>query len=54
VTRLALKEAGNMIGANELLIASHALHESLTVVTNHTREYARVAGLSVENWTTID
>ena len=54
VTRLALKQKGNMIGANDLLIASHALHENLTVVTNNTREFARVAGLSVENWTSSD
>ena len=54
VTRLALKQKGNMIGANDLLIASHALHENLTVVTNNTREFTRVAGLSVENWTSSD
>jgi tRNA(fMet)-specific endonuclease VapC len=53
-TRFALVQKGNMIGANDLLIASHALRENLTVVTNNTREFMRVAGLSVENWTSSD
>ena len=45
-----LKEAGTPIGANDLWIACHALAENCTLVTNNTREFARVAGLRVENW----
>lgn len=49
--RAALKRAGNLIGANDLLIAAHARSLALTLVTNNTREFGRVKGLSLENWT---
>ncbi|NEP45177.1 MAG: type II toxin-antitoxin system VapC family toxin, partial [Okeania sp. SIO2H7] len=34
----------------DLLIAAHALHLNLTVVTNNVREFVRVPNLKVENW----
>jgi|GEM_PF-2355922 len=37
-------------GANELWIASHALADDCTHVTNNLREFKRVAGLKLENW----
>lgn len=46
-----LKRRGKMIGANDLFIAAHACSLGLTLVTNNTREFARVAGLTLENWT---
>ncbi len=49
--RAALKVAGNMIGANDLLIAAHARYLGLILVTNNTREFGRVQGLKLENWT---
>ena len=49
--RAALKVAGLMIGGNDLLIASHARCLGLTLVTNNTREFGRVKGLTLENWT---
>jgi tRNA(fMet)-specific endonuclease VapC len=49
--RAALKLAGNLIGANDLLIAAHARSLGLTLVTNNTREFCRVKGLTLENWT---
>ena len=49
--RAALKAAGTMIGANDLLIAAHARSLGLTLVTNNTREFGRVGGLKLENWT---
>lgn len=49
--RAALKRAGNLIGANDLLIAAHARSLALTLVTSNTREFGRVKGLSLENWT---
>lgn len=49
--RAALKVSGTMIGANDLLIAAHARCLGLTLVTNNTREFGRVQGLHVENWT---
>ena len=48
---MRLKIAGLPIGANDLWIACHALAEGATLVTNNTREFARVEGLAIENWT---
>jgi hypothetical protein len=31
-------------------IAAHALSQQSTLVTNNTREFARVPGLALENW----
>ena len=45
-----LKVAGTPIGGNDLWIASHALAESATLVTNDTGEFARIDGLVIENW----
>jgi tRNA(fMet)-specific endonuclease VapC len=33
-----------------LWLAAHALAKGWTLVTNNTREFARVPGLRVENW----
>ena len=49
--RADLKALGRMIGANDLFIAAHARSLGLTLVTNNTREFQRVRGLAVENWT---
>jgi len=49
--RADLKLRGAFIGANDLLVAAHALSLGLTLVTNNTREFGRVKGLKVENWT---
>lgn len=46
-----LKGRGTMIGANDLLIAAHARCLDLTLVTNNTREFSRVYGLKIQNWT---
>lgn len=45
-----LRAAGTPIGANELWIACHALADDCTLATNNTGEFARVAGLKLENW----
>lgn len=42
--------AGTPIGALDTLIAGHALSINATVVTNNTRHFGRVEGLTVENW----
>jgi len=44
-----LRRGGNMIGANDLFIAAHARSLGMTLVTNNTREFHRVPGLTVEN-----
>jgi tRNA(fMet)-specific endonuclease VapC len=48
--RADLKKKGSLIGANDLLIAAHARSVGAIVVTNNTKDFARVKGLSVENW----
>ena len=49
--RAALAKQGRLIGGNDLWIAAHAMALGLTLATNHEREFTRIAGLSVENWT---
>ncbi len=46
-----LERTGNIIGSMDLLIAAHARSLSITLVTNNTREFKRVPGLKLENWT---
>ncbi|HWG22092.1 MAG TPA: type II toxin-antitoxin system VapC family toxin [Terracidiphilus sp.] len=49
--RAELKRRGTIIGGNDLFIAAHARFLGLILVTNNTRELARVPGLKIENWT---
>ena len=50
VIRASLERTGQPIGANDLLIAAHALALGLTVVTDNEREFSRIDNLRVENW----
>lgn len=50
--RAELEQMGTPIGAYDLLIAGHARSLNATLVTNHTREFARVSDLKTENWIT--
>jgi tRNA(fMet)-specific endonuclease VapC len=50
VIRAGLERTGQPIGANDLLIAAHALALGLTVVTDNEREFLRILDLRVENW----
>lgn len=52
--RTHLQRSGIPIGNFDLLIAAHALHQGLTLVTNNLREFKRVPGLRVENWVAQD
>ena len=45
-----LQSQGTPIGPLDMLIAAHALAESLTIVTNNVKEFERVPGLIIENW----
>ena len=49
--RAALEARGEMIGGNDLWIAAHAKSAGLTLVTNNEREFKRVPGLKLQNWT---
>ena len=48
--RAHLTATGSIIGPNDLLIAAIALANDLTLVTNNTREFARVPDLKLEDW----
>ena len=48
--RARLERTGRSIGANDLLIAAHALALGYTMVTDNEREFARIDDLRVENW----
>lgn len=50
VIRTKLTSAGKPIGAFNLLIAAHARSINAVMVTNSIREFSRVDGLVVENW----
>jgi tRNA(fMet)-specific endonuclease VapC len=48
--RAQLERDGRSIGANDLLIAAHALALGHTIVTDNEREFSRIDDLRVENW----
>lgn len=49
--RLDLKKRGTQLGAADLMIAAHARSLGAVVVTNNVKDFGRVKGLEVENWT---
>jgi len=49
--RASLEEKGQSIGSMDLLIAAHALSLGVRLVTNNVREFKRIPGLRLENWT---
>jgi tRNA(fMet)-specific endonuclease VapC len=48
--RAALEKRGKPIGPLDTLIAAHALARGAVLVSDNTREFARVKDLPVENW----
>ena len=49
--RTDLKKRGAQLGAADLMIAAHARAMGAIVVTNNVKDFERVKGLEVENWT---
>ena len=49
--RAFLEQQGRIIGANDLLIAAHAKYLNTVLITNNTREFKRIPGLTIEDWT---
>jgi tRNA(fMet)-specific endonuclease VapC len=49
--RAALEQQGQRIGEYDTLIAGQAYRRNLVLVTANTREFERVKGLVVEDWT---
>lgn len=50
--RAELAKNGQPIGPYDQMIAGHARSRGLVLVTNNLREFERVPGLRLENWTT--
>ncbi len=48
--RSDLEKSGSPIVPNDLLIASIALANNVTLATHNTREFKRVKGLKIEDW----
>ena len=49
--RAHLESAGTPIGALDMLIAAHAISSDLILLTRNLKEFKRVPGLKVEDWT---
>ncbi|MBA5636962.1 tRNA(fMet)-specific endonuclease VapC [Duganella sp. LX20W] len=49
--RAELSRSGTPIGPYDQMIAGHARSRGLIVVTNNRREFDRIPGLRVEDWT---
>ena len=48
--RAQLEKEGRAVGAYDALIAAQAVRRGITLVTANTREFDRVDGLMLENW----
>ena len=48
--RVYLEERGTPIGPNDMFIAAQALALDCTLVTGNVREFSRVPGLKVDDW----
>lgn len=49
--RAGLEKQGRLIGNNDLWIGAHCLSMNLVLATKNEREFKRISGLSVQNWT---
>lgn len=49
--RANLENSGTSIGSMDMLIGSHALSLQVVLVTNNVREFRRIKGLKVADWT---
>ena len=49
--KASLERKGQVIGPNDMLIAAVALSRNAVLVTNNTREFSRIDGLKLEDWT---
>lgn len=50
-TRHVLEKAGNLIGPNDLIIASTVVSRRGILVTHNLKEFSRVPGLKAQDWT---
>ena len=50
LVRVSLEKRGTPIGPYDILLAGQALARDLTLVTHNAREFRRVKGLKLEDW----
>ena len=50
--RAELERRGQIIGANDLLIAAQSIALGMVLVTDNMQEFGRIKSLAVENWLT--
>lgn len=50
ILRASLERKGTPIGALDTMIGAHALSLGVTLVTNNTKEFKRIAGLKIVDW----
>lgn len=48
--RAELERIGQPIGSFDTMIGAHAVRLSLPLVTNNTKEFKRISGLIIEDW----
>lgn len=48
--RAQLERDGTPVGAMDMLIAAHARSVDATLVTNNTRDFERIRGLNIADW----
>ena len=48
--KASLKKSGNLLDDFDLIIASCAMANNLTLVTNNTKHFSRIDGLKLTNW----
>jgi len=51
LVRAQLESKGKSIGPLDLMIGAHALSLDVTLVTNKVKEFRRIRGLRVQDWT---
>lgn len=49
--RADLEKSGNVIGANDMLIASIVISHNGILVTHNTKEFSKIKNLKIEDWT---
>ncbi len=49
--KASLKKTGMLLDDFDLIIASSAMTDNLTLVTNNTKHFSRIDGLKLTNWT---
>jgi tRNA(fMet)-specific endonuclease VapC len=49
-----LSDKGTPIGANDTAIAGHAIASNSILITNNTKEFKRVKGIQIEDWTQVN